>query len=128
MRMIFVNLPVKDLDASKRFFAELGFGFDPQFTDQSAACMSIAENIYVMLLVENRFRDFINGEIADAEASTEVLIALSVDHRGEVDQTVEKRSSTWRKPRSRRRGARRTKATTRDEKEQAWDSRWSTSR
>ena len=65
MRMIFVNLPVKDLETSKRFFGELGFDFDPRFTDETAACMVIDQNIYAMLLTEERFRDFIDGEIAD---------------------------------------------------------------
>ena len=89
MRMIFVNLPVKDLEASKRFFGELGFEFDPQFTDDDAACMVIDQNIYAMLLTEERFRDFIDGEIADPD-TTEVLVALSADSREEVDSLVEK--------------------------------------
>ena len=67
MRMIFVNLPVKDLMASRGFFAELGFEFNPQFSDDNAACMIVDENIFVMLLVEERFRDFINDEIADGD-------------------------------------------------------------
>jgi predicted lactoylglutathione lyase len=87
MRMIFVNLPVKDLEASKGFFGELGFAFNPQFSDEHAACMIVDENIFVMLLVEDRFRDFINGEIADA-TSTEVLTALSAGSREEIDQMV----------------------------------------
>jgi uncharacterized protein len=66
MRMIFVNLPVKDLKASMGFFTELGFEFNPEFSDDQAACMVVDENIFVMLLVEDRFKDFINGEIADA--------------------------------------------------------------
>jgi predicted lactoylglutathione lyase len=89
MRMIFVNLPVKDLEASKRFFGELGFEFDPQFTDESAACMVIDQNIFAMLLTEDRFRDFIDGDIADPD-TTEVLVALSADSREEVDSLVEK--------------------------------------
>lgn len=89
-RMIFVNLPVKDLDASKRFFGELGFSFEEQFTDETAACMVIEENIFCMLLTEERFKDFINGEIADATRTTEVLNALSADSREEVDQLVDK--------------------------------------
>ena len=88
-RMIFVNLPVKDLDASKAFFGELGFSFEPQFTDDSAACMVVDDNIFVMLLVEERFKDFINGEIADAD-TTEVLTCLSAGSREEVDALVEK--------------------------------------
>src|SRR5688572_12305345 len=89
MRMIFVNLPVKDLDASKAFFGELGFEFNPEFTDDTAACMAVDANIFVMLLTETRFRDFINGDIADP-STTEVLTALSAGSREEVDQLVSK--------------------------------------
>jgi len=68
MRMIFVNLPVKDLETSKGFFSELGFEFDPQFSDDNAACMIIDENIFVMLLVQARFKDFINAGVVVASA------------------------------------------------------------
>jgi predicted lactoylglutathione lyase len=97
MRMVFVNLPVKDLEASKRFFGELGFEFDPQFTDEAAACMVIDQNIYAMLLTEDRFRDFIDGEIADPD-TTEVLVALSADSREEVDSLVEKALAAGGRP------------------------------
>jgi uncharacterized protein len=97
MRMIFVNLPVKDLETSKRFFGELGFDFDPRFTDETAACMVIDENIYAMLLTEERFRDFIDGEIADPD-TTEVLVALSADNREEVDSLVEKALAAGGRP------------------------------
>lgn len=85
MRKIFVNLPVKDLDASKRFFGALGFDFNPNFIDESAACMVVSDAIFVMLLTEARFRDFINDEIADASKTTEVLTCLSVEAREDVD-------------------------------------------
>jgi hypothetical protein len=88
---IFVNLPVKDLERTKEFFSKLGFTFNPQFTDQNAACMIIGENIYAMLLVEKFFRTFTaDKEISDARRSTEVLNALSVDSREDVDEMVEK--------------------------------------
>jgi uncharacterized protein len=98
MRMIFVNLPVKDLDASKEFFAELGFEFNPQFSDDTAACMIVDENIFVMLLVEDRFKDFINNEIADATRTKEVLTALSADSREQVDETIAKAIAAGGKP------------------------------
>jgi uncharacterized protein len=97
VRMIFVNLPVKDLEASKRFFGQLGFEFDPQFTDEAAACMVIDQNIYAMLLTEDRFRDFIDGEIADPD-TTEVLVALSADSREDVDSLVEKALAAGGRP------------------------------
>ena len=98
MPMIFVNLPVKDLEASKGFFGRLGFEFNPEFSDDTAGCMVVDENIYVMLLVEERFRDFINGEIADAGKATEVLTALSADSREYVDDMVSKAIAAGGKP------------------------------
>jgi uncharacterized protein len=87
---IFVNLPVKNLQRSIDFFTQLGFTFNPAFTDESATCMILGENLYAMLLVESRFRDFTKKPIADATKSTEVLIALDVDSRDEVDALVRK--------------------------------------
>src|SRR4051812_48416282 len=90
MRMIFVNLPVKDLAAAKAFFGALGFTFNPQFTNDDAACMVIDENIFAMLLTEAFFRSFITSEIADARSTKEVLVALSCDSREEVDGLLAK--------------------------------------
>lgn len=89
MTMIFVNLPVKDLDASKRFFDELGFSLDEKFSDDTAACLIIDDNIFAMLLTEPKFREFINGEIADP-STTETLLALSADSREDVDRLADK--------------------------------------
>jgi uncharacterized protein len=83
---IFVNLPVKDLDRSKAFFSKLGYTFNPQFTDETAACMVISQNIYAMLITHARFADFTVKAIADSEKTTEVLIALSCDSKEEVDK------------------------------------------
>ncbi|MEQ4206635.1 glyoxalase/bleomycin resistance/extradiol dioxygenase family protein [Actinopolymorpha sp. B17G11] len=87
MRMIFVNLPVTDLKASTDFFTTLGFEFNPQFSDDKCACMVVDQNIFVMLLVEERFKDFINGEICDP-ARTEVITCLSAESRQQVDDTL----------------------------------------
>jgi len=89
-KQIFVNLPVKDLEKSKKFFNEIGFTFNPQFTDANAACMIIGENIFAMLLVEKFFKGFTKKEICDATKHTEVLIALDADSRAEVDGIVQK--------------------------------------
>jgi predicted lactoylglutathione lyase len=83
---IFVNLPVRDLDKSMAFFAKLGFTFNPQFTDEKAACMLIGENIYAMLLSEEFFRTFTRKEIIDARKSTEVILALAADKKERVDE------------------------------------------
>lgn len=85
MRKIFVNLPVKDLPASTRFFEGLGFAFNRAFTDETAACMVVSDTIFVMLLTEARFRDFLTGEISDTSKGTEVLTCLSVESREAVD-------------------------------------------
>jgi predicted lactoylglutathione lyase len=81
--MIFPNLPVKDVQASRAFFGALGFAFNEQFSDEQTASVVIAENITVMLLEEEKFRSFIVGEIADP-STTETLLALSCDSRDEV--------------------------------------------
>lgn len=85
---IYVNLPVKNLNKSIEFFTKLGFSFNPQFTDESATCMIIGDNIYAMLLVEDRFKDFTKKPIADATKSTEVLIAIDAATRADVDTMV----------------------------------------
>jgi len=87
---IFVNLPVKNLDNSMTFFKELGFSFDPKFTDDKATCMIIGENIYAMLLVEEFFESFSVRPICNAKEHTEVLICISLDSRKAVDDMVER--------------------------------------
>ncbi|WHT17183.1 VOC family protein [Crossiella sp. CA-258035] len=87
MRMIFINLPVKDVVAARDFYTKLGFTANEQFSDENTACMNIEENISVMLLGEAKFKEFINGEISDPN-TTEVLNALSADSREEVEQFV----------------------------------------
>jgi predicted lactoylglutathione lyase len=86
---IFVNLPVKDLDKSKAFFGKLGYTFNAQFTDATAACMVITDDIYAMLLTEAKFKEFSKKPIADAHKTTEVLIALSMDSKDEVNRVVD---------------------------------------
>ena len=87
---IFVNLPVRELQRSVAFFTALGYHFNPQFTDENATCMIVAENISVMLLVDTYFQTFTKKPVADATKSTEVLICLSLDSRAAVEQIVEK--------------------------------------
>lgn len=88
---IFINLPVKDLEKSKEFFSKLGYSFNQQFTDEKAACMVISETIYAMLLTEPFFKGFIqNKEISDSAKTKEVLLALSVDSKQQVDDIAEK--------------------------------------
>lgn len=87
---IFVNLPVKDLDRSVAFFTQLGYTFNPQFTDEKATCMIISDTIYVMLLTETFFQTFTNKEIIDAHKSVECSIAITADSKDDVDAMVAK--------------------------------------
>lgn len=102
---IYVNLPVKNLDNSVGFFTKLGFTFNPQFTDETATCMIVGENIFVMLLTEARFKTFTPKPICDARKSTEVLVALSRASREDVDAIVRKAvaagGSTYNDPQDR---------------------------
>ncbi len=87
---IFVNLPVKDLKKSIGFFTNLGFTFNSQFTDETATCMIVSDDIFVMLLTHAKFKTFTPKSICDATKSTEVLLALSRDSRTDVDDMVRK--------------------------------------
>lgn len=87
---VFINLPVKNLDKSIAFFTRLGFSFNPQFTDEKAACMVVNDSIFTMLLTEPYFQTFTKKAVTDAKTSTEVLIALDANSRDEVQQTVAK--------------------------------------
>lgn len=98
MRMIFVNLPVQDVRTARRFWTELGFGFNDTFSDDRAACLVIEDNIFAMLLEHDRFRDFITGEIADAHTTSEVLLCLSCSSRAEVDELLAKAVAAGGKP------------------------------
>ncbi len=84
LRMIFINLPVVDLKASMAFYAALGFTNNPQFTDDTAACMVRSETINVMLLTHDKWRTFTIRPIPPT-SSSEVMLAISCDSRDEVD-------------------------------------------
>ena len=89
-RQIFVNLPIEDMARSQAFFKTLGLTFNPRFTNEQGACLEIGENFYAMLLVKPFFQGFTKLPISDAKKATEVLIALSVDSRAQVDEVVTK--------------------------------------
>lgn len=85
-KQVFMNFVVKDLEKSKTFFQALGYSFNPQFTNEDAACLVIDDNhIYAMLLTEASFKRFTNKELVDAKTANEVLTALSLESREEVD-------------------------------------------
>jgi uncharacterized protein len=83
--MLFVNLPVAEVDRSKAFFAGLGFSFNPMLTDESSACMLVGEHAFVMLLSREKFAEFAKLPIADPTTHTLALYCFSVATRDEVD-------------------------------------------
>lgn len=97
-QMIFVNLPVKDLERTKGFFGKLGFSFNPQFSDETTACLVISDTIFAMLITEPRFKEFTKKEIADASKTTEAIIALSAESREEVDELADTALASGARP------------------------------
>ena len=89
-RMIFVNLPVTDLQKARAFLEALGAENEPKFTDETAACMRLSDSIFVMILTHEKFGQFTPRPIADARAGSEVLLCLSCDSRDGVDSTIER--------------------------------------
>jgi predicted lactoylglutathione lyase len=88
-RLLFLNLPVADLGASRRFFGELGFEFNEKFCDDGAACMIVSDKAYVMLLARDRFAEFVTRPVADATEATALTVAISVEDREAVDAFIE---------------------------------------
>ncbi|MCW4463098.1 VOC family protein [Sphingomonas sp. BT-65] len=89
-KSIFINLPVRDLAKSTAFYEALGFTKNDMFSDDNASSMMWSENIVVMLLVRDYYSTFTTKPIADAHATSAMLIALSQDSREAVDAIVEK--------------------------------------
>lgn len=87
---LFVNLPVADVARTRAFFAGLGFAFNPQFSDAKALCMVVNAHVSCMLLERSFFQGFTPLPVADARAATQVLLALEVESRAEVDAFVER--------------------------------------
>jgi uncharacterized protein len=89
-RNTFINLPVKDLARTTRFFNEVGFSFNQQFTNEDATCMIISDETYAMLVVEPFFKGFTQQDITDTSTSREVIVGLSAESKQEVDERVDK--------------------------------------
>ena len=85
-RLLFLNLPVVDLPASRTFFDTLGFAFDERFCDDQAACMVVSDQAYVMLLARDRFADFVVKPVADARDATALTVAIGAESRDAVDE------------------------------------------
>jgi hypothetical protein len=90
VNQVFVNLPVAHLQRSIAFFTALGFTFNPEWTNDSGACMNVTGNVFTMLLTREHFQTFTPKAVADATSTTEVLLCLSLDSRAAVDAIVEK--------------------------------------
>ncbi|GAA2757907.1 VOC family protein [Actinopolymorpha rutila] len=88
--LMFLNLPVEDLDRSVAFYEALGYLTDPNFTGDQSACVVISETIYAMLLVRPYFQTYVSTEVADATKVTEAMFGLGVDSREAVDSLVDK--------------------------------------
>ena len=88
-RMIFVNLPVTDLERSTAFYEAVGGTKNPQFSDDTASCIVLSETIHAMLLTHDKYRQFTSKPIADAHATSAALICLSADSREAVDAIVD---------------------------------------
>lgn len=95
---VYINLPVANLDISKRFYAALGYSFNPLYTNDVAACLVISDEIHVMLLTKPFFSTFTNKEIIDAQTSAQVMLCLGAESREEVDILVDKAISVGAKP------------------------------
>ena len=89
-RMIFVNLPVRDLGVATAFYTGLGFRLNSMFSDRQCSCLVVSDTICVMALQADRFSDFLAGPLGDPRAGTAAIFCLSADSRDEVDLLVER--------------------------------------
>ena len=89
-QMIFVNLATNDVEASKKFFTELGYTINPQFSSDENVCVVISDTIVAMLLSKSHYANFTKKEIADSTRTSEVLVCLSAESREKVDELVDK--------------------------------------
>ncbi|WP_221353979.1 VOC family protein [Streptomyces beigongshangae] len=89
-QMIFVNLAVNDVDASKKFFTEIGYTINAEFSDEHCASVVISDSIVAMLLSKQRYADFTKKEIADPTRTSEVILCLSAESREKVDELVDR--------------------------------------
>lgn len=97
-KLIFINLPVTDLQRSMAFYAAIGAVNNPAFTDDTAACMVISETIHAMLLTHDKWRQFTSKPIVDAHNNAQVMLCLSAADRDEVVSLVDRASAAGGKP------------------------------
>jgi predicted lactoylglutathione lyase len=92
--MIFVNLPVQDLDAATRFYEAIGCAKNEQYSDTKASNMVWSDAIVFHLLTRDYFATFTPKPVADAKGSSEVLLCLSCGSREEVDALTKTASAS----------------------------------
>ena len=97
-RTIFPNVAVKDVQKSRAFWAQLGFAFDERFCDDNAVCMIVNDGASVMLLNEEFFKTFINKDLTDTASHTEVILAIALESREEVDELADKALAAGAQP------------------------------
>ena len=89
-KQIFINLPITDLKKSMDFYTAIGFVINPQFTDDSGACMALSEEIFIMILTIDKFKQFTQKQIADTKTTIAVINSLSMQSNDEVNDFMEK--------------------------------------
>ncbi|MGW0992963.1 VOC family protein [Streptomyces sp. NPDC002520] len=89
-QMIFVNLLTNDVAATKKFFTELGYTINPQFSNDDCACVQISDTIVAMLMTKQHWSQFTQKELVDSTKASEVLLCLSAESREKVDELVDK--------------------------------------
>jgi len=87
-KMIFVSLPVSDLERATRFYQAIGAVKNTQFSDETASCMVFSDTIHAMLMTHDKYRHFTSKKIVDARTSSQMLLCISADSRAEVDDIV----------------------------------------
>ncbi|NGO81756.1 glyoxalase [Streptomyces sp. YC504] len=89
-QMVFINLATKDIDAAKKFYTELGYTINEQFSDENTASVVISDSIVIMLLAEQKFAEFASKPISDSAVANEALICLSAESRAAVDELCDR--------------------------------------
>jgi predicted lactoylglutathione lyase len=89
-RQIYINIAVNDLPKSRSFYNALGFSFNDQFCDETAACLVISDTIHAMLLTKEKFASFAPNGLCDSSKANEALNCLTCESRAEVDELVKK--------------------------------------
>ncbi|MGX9146711.1 VOC family protein [Mesorhizobium sp. 128a] len=89
-KMIFVNLPVRDLQAATNFYLAIGVTLNPQFSSDQASSIMFSDSIGVMLLTHQHYSQFTARQIGDARRDSQMLIALTTGSKDEVNATIDK--------------------------------------